>query len=107
MFIVCIIEIIYIEIIYYEYSGSVSNRISIYSQLKKGMGYGDEQCRPSNFCDNDKREKKNIFAFLEGIKKLFCIKIKRLFSTELPENSVKKITVARDFSLFYKASLFA
>ncbi|NLP14410.1 MAG: hypothetical protein GX383_08090 [Clostridium sp.] len=53
------------------------------------------------FCDNDKREKKNIFAFLEGIKKLFCIKIKRLFSTELPENSVKKITVARDFSLFF------
>jgi hypothetical protein len=53
------------------------------------------------FCDNDKRERKNIFALLEGIIKLFCMKIKRLFSTVLPENSIKKITVDHDLSLYF------
>jgi len=53
------------------------------------------------FSDNDRQENKNIFAFLAGIIKLFCMKTKRIFSIDLPENSVKKITVDHDLSLFF------
>ncbi len=51
-----------------------------------------------NIENSDKKDILNIFTKL---KKLICMKIKRLFSTKLPEHSIKKITVDQDLNLFF------